>query len=37
MHPDFPVKPEYIRQAILGNSKGNPEQSLKIYREAIRL
>ena len=37
MHPDFPVKPEYIEQAILGNSKGNPEQSLKIYREAIKL
>jgi hypothetical protein len=37
MHPDFPVKPEYIEQSILGNSKGNPEQSLKIYRESIKL
>ena len=37
MHPDFPVKPEYIEQAILGNSKGNSEQSLKVYREAIQL
>ena len=32
---NFPVKPEFIEEAIKENSRGNPELSLKIFREAL--
>lgn len=34
-HKDFPVKPEFLEAAIKENSRGNPEISLTVFRNAL--
>ena len=34
-HKDFPVKSEFLEEAIKENSRGNPEISLTVFRNAL--